>query len=249
MNDRYPHKLQQTEADVGVDPGIFTGTLNGAILGGSLNALLCAEGAYIKRANKHSIIANEGSAQQGLIAVLNGMVKLSTSFRDGRTQIVGLRFPGEFITLLTQAEPWFARVEVVEDAALLVLGAEKTEKLRLESRQFNIDMSSHANREIGWALAHLVTLGRKSPIERLASLLIELNDRGMGVNDASGEIRIPISRGEIGDYIGLESETVSRQFTRLKSDGYISLLSPSRVVVRDWHSLAHLSNGGSIAAE
>jgi CRP/FNR family transcriptional regulator len=152
--------------------------------------------------------------------------------------------------LRTYEDPWFASVEVVEDATLCILGAAKIDKLRLENPQFNIDLSAHANKEIAAAQAHLVTLGRRSPIERLAALLIEFNDRGMGVKDGSGEVRIPIGRDEIGDYIGLESETVSRQFTRLKSDGYVSLTSPSRVVVRDWHALQQLSNGeSSIAAE
>lgn len=250
MNDQNPHSLPQTDADFANGAGFCPDTPIGAILGGSLNALLGAEGAYVKMVQKRNVIASEGTAQVGLIAVLDGLVKLSTSLRDGRTQILGLRFPGEFITLRSHAEPWFASVEVVEDATLWILGAAKTDKLRIEKPQFNMDLNLHANKEIAATQAHLVTLGRRSPIERLAALLIEFNDQGMGAKDGSGEVRIPIGRDEIGDYIGLESETVSRQFTRLKSDGYISLISPSRVVVRDWHALQQLSNGeSSIAAE
>lgn len=217
-------------------------------MGRSLSSLLCAEGAYVKKLGKRSLIASEGSGQQGLIAVLEGMVKVSTSLRDGRSQILSLRFPGEFISLRTQLEPWFASVEVVETATLLILETSKTAKLRRENLQFNMELSIHSNREIAGAQAHLVTLGRRSPIERLASLLIEFNERGMSLSGTNEHLRIPISRNEIGDYIGLTSETVSRQFTRLKAAGYISLQSPSSVVVRSWDSLRQLSNGETFAA-
>ncbi len=237
------------DADFATGATICTGMPTGATLGGPINTVLGTEGAYSRIVHRRSIIANEGSPQEGLIAVLNGLVKLSTSLRDGRTQILGLRFPGEFLTLRTYEDPWFATVEVVENATLCILGATRVDRLRIENPQFNMDLNAHANKEIAAAQAHLVTLGRRSPIERLASLLIEFNDRGMGAKDGSCEVRIPIGRDEIGDYIGLESETVSRQFTRLKSDGYISLASPSRIVVRDWHALQQLSNGeSSIAA-
>ncbi len=250
MNDQNPHKLPKTGATVATGDGFCADASTGAVLKDALGALLWAEGAYIKKVSKRNVIANEGFTQEGLIAVLDGLVKLSTSLRDGRTQILGLRFPGEFITLRMPVERWFASVEAVEDTTLLILASARADKLRLENPQFNMDLNMHVNREIAITQGHLVTLGRRSPIERLASLLIEFNDRGMGSGDASGEVRIPISRDEIGDYIGLESETVSRQFTRLKSDGFISLISPSRVVVRDWAALVQLSNGeSSVAAE
>lgn len=219
------------------------GVPHGAILGASLNALLCAEGAYIKKLQKRCVIASEGSTPQELIAVLGGLVKVSKSLHDGRTQILGLKFPGDFVSLRSEADPWFASAEVVEDVTLLVLNASKSARLRRENPQFNLDISVHANREIAHAQAHLVTLGSRSPIERLASLLIELSDRGLGIKGASGHVRVPLSRDQIGDYIGLKSETVSRQFTRLKSAGLINLISPSRVQVHDWPALRQLSNG------
>lgn len=241
MNDQNPRSVSDTRAERASD---------GTRLGVRLTALLCAEGAYTKRVPRRCVIASEGAPQEGLVAVLSGLVKVSTSLPDGRTQIVALRFPGEFVTLRPVEDPWFASVEVVEDATLMILGAAKAMRLRRENPQFVMDLSVHAQREIAGAQAHLVTLGRRSPIERLACLLIEFNDRGLAGSGTEGEVRIPISRDEIGDYIGLESETVSRQFTRLKSDGYISLISPSRVVVRDWRALRQLSDGEStVAAE
>lgn len=250
MGNPTPQDMPASERGIDDQSSFYSRPPAGSTLDSALYALLCAEGAFEKTLKRRTIMAREGASQEGLIAILDGLIKLSTSWPDGRTQILGLRFPGEFITLRTQAEPWFATVEAVEDTTLLVLEASKAEYLRLDNMRFNMGLSGHIDREIAAAQAHLVTLGRRSPIERLASLLIEFKDRGLGASEASGEIRIPISRDEIGDYIGLESETVSRQFTRLKSEGYISLISPSRVVVRDWRALFQLRNGErSLAAE
>ena len=218
--------------------------------GGSLAAVLLDHGAYTQKIRRRTLVAQKGTPQEGLMAVVSGLVKLSMSWHDGRTQILGLRFPGEFVTLRSQAEPWFADVEVVEDATLLILETAKADQLRQENTRFNTQLNAHVNREIAATQAHLLTLGRRAPLERLASLLVEFKDRGAGLKTARGEVRLPMSRDEIGDYIGLESETVSRQFTRLKADGYIHLVSPSRVQVQDWAALIQLSNGErSLAAE
>lgn len=238
-----PQRRLEASGTISQGRTIFAEGPHGAILGASLNALLCAEGAYIKKLPKRCVIATEGSTPQELVAVLGGMVKVSKALHDGRTQIVSLKFPGEFVSLQSGSDPWFASVEVVDDVTLLVLNASKSARLRRENPQFNIEINAHANREIAYAQAHLLTLGCRSPIERLASLLIEFNDRGLGISGTSGHVRVPLSRDQIGDYIGLKSETVSRQFTRLKTAGFISLISPSRVQVHNWPALQQLSNG------
>ena len=250
--DQDQHRSSQTDGTFAWGADVCTDgarpTHYGARLGCALTALLHAEGACIKQLKKRSVIVSEGSKQPDLTAVLSGVVKVSTSLRDGRTQILGLRFPGEFISMRGLAEPSFASVEVVEDVTLLILSDAKAVRLRRENPQFNIDMGLHVDREIACMQAHLVTLGRRLPIERLAALLIEFNDRGLGVEGDRENVRIPLTRDEIGDYIGLNSETVSRQFTHLKTAGHIRLVSPSRVLVKNWHALRQLSNGESFAA-
>ncbi|MEK9726454.1 MAG: helix-turn-helix domain-containing protein, partial [Rhodospirillaceae bacterium] len=88
------------------------------------------------------------------------------------------------------------------------------------------------------AVAHAVTLGQFSASERLASFLAEMGAR-LGCAVAGGtEIDLPMTRDDIADYLGLTSETVSRQFRRLKDAGLIRLPTPSRLVVPDMARLA-----------
>ncbi|TIT60209.1 MAG: transcriptional regulator, partial [Mesorhizobium sp.] len=71
------------------------------------------------------------------------------------------------------------------------------------------------------AQEHLLVLGRQNAIERIAAFLVDLAERQGGLR----QVELPMSRVDIGDYLGLTIETVSRVFTKLKERGVIRLLS------------------------
>jgi CRP/FNR family nitrogen fixation transcriptional regulator len=71
------------------------------------------------------------------------------------------------------------------------------------------------------AQEHLLVLGCQNAIERVAAFLVEMSERQGGLR----QVELPMSRNDIGDYLGLTIETVSRVFTRLKEKGVIRLLS------------------------
>jgi CRP/FNR family nitrogen fixation transcriptional regulator len=70
------------------------------------------------------------------------------------------------------------------------------------------------------AQEHLLVLGRQNAIERVAAFLVDMAERQGGLR----QVELPMSRMDIGDYLGLTIETVSRVFTRLKDKGVIRLL-------------------------
>lgn len=71
------------------------------------------------------------------------------------------------------------------------------------------------------AQEHLLVLGRQNAIERVAAFLVDMAERQGGLR----QVELPMSRMDIGDYLGLTIETVSRVFTRLKDKGVIRLLN------------------------
>ncbi|GAA2818471.1 helix-turn-helix domain-containing protein [Aminobacter aminovorans] len=71
------------------------------------------------------------------------------------------------------------------------------------------------------AQEHLLVLGRQNAIERVAAFLVDMAERQGGLQ----QVELPMSRMDIGDYLGLTIETVSRVFTRLKDKGAIRLLN------------------------
>jgi CRP/FNR family transcriptional regulator len=88
----------------------------------------------------------------------------------------------------------------------------------------------------------MLLLGRKTAQEKVASLLLDLARR-LGADPNRPIFRLPISRQEMADQLGLTIETVSRTVTRLKADGLIALLTPYDIVLRHPAALANLAEG------
>ena len=87
------------------------------------------------------------------------------------------------------------------------------------------------------AQEHLLVLGRQNAIERIAAFLADMAERQGGLR----QIELPMSRADIGDYLGLTIETVSRGFTKLKQQGVIRLPSLRSVEIAKWQTLHDLA--------
>jgi CRP/FNR family transcriptional regulator len=90
----------------------------------------------------------------------------------------------------------------------------------------------------------MLLLGRKNAQEKVASLLLELACR-IGADKARPAFRLPLSRQEMADQLGLTIETVSRIMTRLKEEGLIALPTPSDVTLQRPADLAALAEGSA----
>src|SRR3546814_15169592 len=81
--------------------------------------------------------------------------------------------------------------------------------------------------ELVAAQDRMVLLGRKSPMEKIASFLLEISAYQERCGRPCSPVILPMTRGDIADYLGLTVETVSRCFTRLKADRFIALHAPT----------------------
>ncbi len=178
----------------------------------------------------------EGDESTYLFNVVRGAIRLSKLLPDGRRQVTGFLFPGDFLGL-SVAEHYAYSADTLNDVALCRFERSKLVQLldefpKLERRL--LDLASH---ELAEAHGHLLLLGRKTATERLASLLLKLLER-IG-EDQNGEMTIdlPMSRHDLADYAGLSMETVSRTFTRLRKEGVIETPDTRFVVVSDTDAL------------
>lgn len=170
----------------------------------------------------------EGDDAPVVANVLEGVLKLVVATADGREQIVGLLFPGDFVGQLFTAEASLT-VTALTDTNLCTFprtGFERAletyphmERLLLERTMASLDE----------ARERMLSLGRKDARERVAGFLLELAER-TGMPDAAGRIQvlIPISRGEMAGFLGLTIETVSRHLTRLKTAGVVDFAKGER---------------------
>jgi CRP/FNR family transcriptional regulator len=99
----------------------------------------------------------------------------------------------------------------------------------------------HAAAELARAHEQMLLLGRKNALEKVASLLVDLARR-LGANPTGPAFRLPISRQEMADQLGLTIETVSRTMTRLK-EGVIALPTPHDITLQCLADLAALAEG------
>ena len=98
------------------------------------------------------------------------------------------------------------------------------------------DLWSITAGELQHAENHMMLLGRKNAMERVASFLMEM-DRRLAI---SGMIALPMCRRDIGDYLGLTLETVSRALSELQSKGVLGLSGARQIMLRKRDQLSEL---------
>lgn len=182
-------------------------------------------------AGREIVAAGEVSATVG--SVVRGVVKLNKTLPDGRTQMVGLLFPGDFVGHALRATAQYDAIAAT-DVTLCLFVRRPFEALlranpRLEQRLLDMTLN-----ELDAARNWLLLLGRKTAREKIASFLMMLVRRATDRQEMCDvDFSLPLTRAEIAEYLGLTIETVSRQMTRLRSDGVIAFTTAREIRVPD----------------
>lgn len=183
------------------------------------------------------IIIWEGDRTGICANLVSGVLKLTAGTEDGREQIVGLLYPGDFVGELFVEE---ARVSVTAlvDAELCFYSRDRFEQVLDRHAALERLLLKRTMDSLREARDRLLVLGRRTAEEKVAGFLIEMSDRLSDNGESAREFDLPLGRGEIADALGLTIETVSRQFSRLKADHLIELPSGRRVAVTNREGLA-----------
>ena len=194
------------------------------------------------QATAGQMIVVEGEPCSHCFRVLSGAVRLYKGTADGRRQLIDFLVAGEGFGLLGAAYGY--SVEAITHTTLsrtprAALATAVRGQAALADR-----LIEHAAAELARAHEHMLLLGRKTAQEKVASLLVELARR-IGADAAAPSFRLPLSRQEMADHLGLTIETVSRTMTRLREDGLIALPTPQDVVLLRPAALATLGEGGA----
>lgn len=198
--------------------------------------------AHIQLLSPRQMIIDEGESAESLFNITGGAVKLYKLLPDGRRQITGFLFQGDFLGIaLNQEYANFS--EVVSDVTLCRFPRVRFEALFDEFPKFEKQLLEVASNELAQAQDQMLLLGRKMALEKVASFLLYVSERARQRGDAPSPISLPMSRADIADYLGLTMETVSRTFTNLKSSSAIRLLLGNMVALFDRKTLQNLSDG------
>ncbi len=171
--------------------------------------------------------------------ILNGVVKLSKLTADGRQQIVGLQFAPDFM-----GRPFSRQNDVATEAAtdvrVCMFPASILDELVHKNPELEHRLHEQTLKELDEARDWMLTLGRKTASEKVASFLYLIAAHvDPEAENAEGPIRfdIPLKRSDIADFLGLTIETVSRQMTKLRFAGVISIINNRTIEVPDLERL------------
>lgn len=181
----------------------------------------------------------EGEPAKFIYLVTEGTVRLLRTTPDGRRQLVGFACPGDWLAVGT-GETYSHTAEALRDSRLKPMSRAEFDRRMSDDRSFVAQMMEVGAATLRQAEELLILLGQRSALEKVASFLLSYASR-VGADD--GEIRLPMDRTDIADYLGLTIETVSRKFTQLKRAGVIALPTPSCVRIRDEEALQDIAGG------
>lgn len=184
----------------------------------------------------------EGDHAVSVHNVISGVVRLSKLLPDGRRQITGFMFPGDFLGITLEDEHAFT-AEAVTDAELCRFSRGRFDDFVARQPRLERRLYALAAHELAAARQQLVLLGRKTASERIASFLLMLADRQRGLDGGESILHLPMSRTDIADYLGLRIETVSRELTALKSSRMVQFLSTHEVRLLDRAALEERAEG------
>jgi CRP/FNR family transcriptional regulator, anaerobic regulatory protein len=177
----------------------------------------------------------EGDLADYYFKVVSGAVRGCKLLADGRRHIGDFYLPGDFIGL-DAAETYAFSAEAVSDVTIIRYARRKVEALAWQEPQVAKSLIKMMREGLCAARERMTLLGHLTAMERIASFLLTMADR---TNDE--QVSIPMTRTDIGDYLGLTMETVSRAFSQLKSEGVIKQKSMHEVVIADRDALEDLA--------
>jgi len=184
-------------------------------------------------------------------SVVTGVASLSKTLEDGRTQMVGLLLPSDFIGRPGRHEAAFD-VIATTDVMLCCFDRAPFETLVDETPHIAHRLMELALDELDAARDWMLLLGRKTAREKIATF-IELLARRSNTDDPGriSAMPLPLTRDQIANYLGLTLETVSRQFSALKKEGVIDFSDRRTLSILDLAALQDAtgndSDGGMIS--
>lgn len=198
--------------------------------------------AHLRRIEAKEQLFAEGDAVSHLYHIETGAIALYKMLADGRRQIMGFAYPGDLIGLGIEREH-VMNAQAVKPTRLRCLPAASLRQAAAKDPVLAVKLYEALAGELAATRDLLLTTGQRSALERVAGFLLAFSRR----HDRNGldptRFELPMTRTDIGDFLGLTIETVSRTFTKLRLLGLLELPQCSHVQLRDIDRLESFAEG------
>ena len=185
-------------------------------------------------------IIEEGNPAEHVYKVAAGALRKVRLLPDGRRHITSFLMPGDFFGF-AEGACYTHTVEAVADVTLVRYSRRGFDAALEQDPRASRHFLGLVTRALSATQDHLLLLGRKSALERMATFLLAMADRR--ASKAGAELDLPMNRSDVADYLGLTIETVSRLITRLRSLKIIDTPDAHRILILKRDALQDLSAG------
>ena len=193
--------------------------------------------AVRRRVARGDALYRAGDPFRSLYAVRSGSFKARVTHGDGRVQLTGFQLPGELLGLDGVAfERHGVDAVALEDSEVCVLPYAELERIAREFPPLQHRLHKVMSREIVREQGVMMMLGSLRAEERVAAFVLGLSERYRRLGYSASEFLLRMTREEIGDYLGLKIETVSRAFRKLVVRGMVAV-DGKRVTILDADAL------------
>jgi len=191
-----------------------------------------------RRLKRGEVLYRAGGSCDCLYAIRSGFFKCGIVSHDGREQVTSFRMAGEILGLdgIDNASHE-SEAQALEDSEVCIITHTQLDAPDLRRWLYRV-MSREMTRDHGVMLL----LGRMSSEERLAAFLLHLSQRLLARGLSARDFRLRMSREEIGSYLGLTVETVSRLFSRFHDERLLAV-DKKHIRVLDYEVLTTMAMG------
>jgi len=197
----------------------------------------------LRRVETKELLFAEGDAVSHLYRIETGAIALNKVLADGRRQVVGFAYPGDLIGLGVEGEH-VMNAQAVKPTRVRCLPVATLRQSIAEDPSLGVKLYEALARELAATRDLMLTTGQRSAIERVAGFLLAFSRRNQRNGQDPTRFELPMTRADIGDFLGLTIETVSRTFTKLKQLDLIELACSNQVRLLDIEALKGLADGG-----
>jgi CRP/FNR family transcriptional regulator len=177
-----------------------------------------------KRVRRGDSLYRAGQAFEYIYAIRSGFFKTDVLLEDGRDQVTGFQMAGELLGMdgiCTECHT--CNAVALEDSEVCYIPFSRLEKLSREIQTLQRHFHQVMSREIVRDHGVMALLGMMCVEERIAAFLLNLSQRFTARGFSPAEFNLRMTREEIGSYLGLKLETVSRAFSRFQEEKLISV--------------------------
>lgn len=195
-----------------------------------------------KPVKRGAALFHNGEKFTSLYAIRTGFFKTCVTTEDGRDQVTGFQMAGEIIGLDGIVnDQHTCNAVALEDAEVCVLPFDRIEEISREVKALQHHVHKIMSREIVREHGVMLLLGSMRAEERLAAFLINLVQRLQARGFSKSDLILRMTREEIGSYLGMKLETVSRTFSKFADDGMVEV-KQRHIHIHDPEALKRIVN-------